>query len=119
MDLLNRIRQQGRAQELRRLEVPEWGEVTAEGVNDPAQPLVAWYRAVTLEDQSFVHQAANGDRWKMAAHLVALKLLDADGKRLFRQIDATVLMEEAQFDVVTRLSMAMLGGLTLEQAAKN
>lgn len=122
-DLRAKIERRFRAGDLRRIEVPEWGdpaEVDDKGVIvKPAAPLAVYYRPVTLADQSFVSQAANRDQHRMAAHLVALKALTETGERMFDQVDATFLMEGESPIIVARLSVQMLGDLTAEQAAKN
>jgi hypothetical protein len=111
MDVLARAVAQYRAEERRTIEVAEWGE--------DGKPLVVTYLPVTLDDQSFVSQAAEGDRYGMAAHLVAYKACDASGSRMFKQIDAATLRRSADPQVILRISAQMLGGLTLEQAEKN
>lgn len=111
-DLLETIAAHFRAGERRTLEVPEWAK--------PGEPaLKITYMPVTLDDQSHVERITKGDRHHMAAHLVALKACDVDGKRLFQQIDAIALRQQADPVVVSRIAMAMIGGLSLEDARKN
>ena len=109
--LLERVKAHAEPTKVRRLEVPEWGE--------GEQPLLVTYTMVSLDDLAVV-QAADGDEWyKRAARIVALKAMDSDGKRLFSMTDAVTLRESAAPHVVNRIAMAMLGGITVEEAEKN
>lgn len=109
--ILDRVRAHAEPEKVRRLEVPEWGE--------DGKPQVITYTMVTLDDMATVDEA-DGDQWyKRAARIVALKARDEAGNRLFSLGDAVTLREAAAPHVVNRIAMAMLGGTTVEQAAKN
>lgn len=111
MRLLERVRAHSRPDTVRRLEVPEWGE---DGV-----PLVITYRMVTLDDMVTVNEL-EGSAWhKQAPRIVVLKALDEAGNKLFQMSDAAELRETAAPDVVTRIALSILGGLSVEQAEKN
>jgi hypothetical protein len=111
-DLLDIITAHYRAGDRRKIEVPEWAR-------EGEKPLTITYMPVTLDDQSHIEKITKGDRHQMAAHLVALKACDAEGKRLFEQMDALTLRQKADPIVVARIAMQMLGGLTLEAARGN
>lgn len=121
--LLNRIKEHAGPNIIRRIEVPEWG--TPAALDDtgreisPAVPLVIQYKMLTLDDLATIHDL-DGSSWhKQAARIVAMKALDEKGERMFQLIDAIELRETAAPDVVTRVALAILGRVTVEDARKN
>lgn len=111
MSLMERVRAHSQPDQVRRIEVPEWGE--------DGKPLVVTYRMMTLDDMATVNEL-EGTTWhRQAARIVVLKACDEAGQKLFRMADASELRETAAPDVVTRIALAILGRMTVEDAEKN
>ena len=73
------------AQEVRTIEVPEWG--------DEDGPLTIYVEPFTLREQGRLHKASDGGDASVLADVLIMKCMDADGKkcvnldgpRIFRQ----------------------------------
>jgi hypothetical protein len=111
MSLIDRIRAQARPDELRSIEVPEWGE--------PGAPMVLHHRMVTLGDIEEARRAAPDKPLRQQVELICMKALDAEGKPLFKRIDALQLMEIADPVVIIRIGQLMTKALPPEDAEKN
>lgn len=98
-------------QEMRRIEVPEWGE---EG-----QPLVIFSRPMTLEEkQKLLNVGERDGRLMMLVETLIMKALDANGGRLF-QIDAKKsLKSNADPDVLARVALEITRSPTPEELEK-
>lgn len=81
---LERIRAQLKPDELRSVEIPEWG--------DDAGPFVGYFRPPTIADIEAASMIAKGKNARMNVELVVMKLCDAEGKALFERMDAAALM---------------------------
>lgn len=111
--LLAAISAHAEPDKVRTIPVPEWAL-------DDGKPLIINYTMVTLNDLSVVIELdGSGDFNKHAARIVALKAMDANGVRLFKTADATVIRETADPSVVKRIAMAMLARTSIEDAEKN
>lgn len=111
MSLLDKVVAHGAIDVLRHVDVPEWG--------DEGQPLRLFYTPLSLAEMSDVHQMDPAKWHHQAARIVALKALDENRVRLFKTIDAVTLRQQGDRDVVTRIAVAILGNMTVEQAEKN
>lgn len=109
---LQQIRDRLKPDELRRVEIPEWGD--ADG------PYVAWCRLPSVADVTASVAAANGDLGRQNVELVVLKACDAEGKPLFDRIDALELMSlPGGAAGIGRFINAMGLSQTIETATKN
>ncbi|MCB9993122.1 MAG: hypothetical protein H6873_05645 [Hyphomicrobiaceae bacterium] len=110
--LIERVKAHYKADELRHVDIPEWGE--------GGEPLKAAFYPATMRDVSMAMKAADNDPSRYNARLVALKLLDADGNRLFGMADGYDLEQSADPTVLTRLSLFIGGYLKpIEDVEKN
>ena len=66
--LIERVKAHYKADELRHVDIPEWGE--------GGEPLKAAFYPATMRDVSMAMKAADNDPSRYNARLVALKLLD-------------------------------------------
>lgn len=121
--VLERVRAHAEPARVRRLEVPEWGDppvVDDTGAEvEPAKPFEIFYTMLTLGELSQIEQLGMKTFSEQAAHIVAMKATSADGKPLFRRIDARTLSEEAAPDVIKRIALEILGRVSIEDARKN
>lgn len=109
--LLERIKAQSDDQDLKTIEVPEWG--------DGAGPLIIHYRKVTLADMSSARAVARDDPFRTNCEIICLKALDAEGKPMFKRLDALELMQHADPQIVVRIADAMTVRPSAEAAEKN
>lgn len=111
--ILDRARLHFRADELRRIEVPEWGET-------PDAPLVLMAAPVTLADKQLLHNRYKaGGLQEMYVHALVLKARKPDGSAAFDLGDKRALMTGADPVVVERIVEAILASPGLEDVAKN
>ncbi len=101
-DILDRIKEQGKRDQVRQVAVPEWGD--AEG------PLVIYYCPPTLSDvgkAAAVTAEVKGNAVRQNVELFVLLACGADGHRMFKRIDVLALMDVADPDVLGRVMMEM------------
>lgn len=111
--IIDRARLHFRADELRRIEVPEWGET-------PDAPLVLMAAPVTLADKQLLHNRYKaGGLQEMYVHALVLKAKKPDGTAAFGLDDKRSLMTGVDPAVVERVAEAILAAASLEDAAKN
>lgn len=109
---LQQIRDRLKVDELRRVEIPEWGD--ADG------PFVAFCRLPSVADVSDAAVVGKGDAGRMNVELVVMKACDEAGKPIFERIDAVDLMSmPGGAGGISRFIQAMGLNRTLESAAKN
>lgn len=101
-----------RPEEVRRFEVPEWGE--------PGKPLVLFAKPVTLADKLlFNNRYKTGGVQEMYVTVLIKKAKREDGSAAFTLDDKHALMNSVSPEVVERLAEAILLTVTVEEAAKN
>lgn len=87
---------------LHRIEVPEWPDA------DGKPGVIYFSPSVNLYERGKILAAANGENpAESLALTVILRALDADGKRLFKEVELDVLMREVDEDVLGRVAHAM------------
>lgn len=85
-----------RIQEVREIEVPEWG-------GDDG-PLVIHVRPTNMAQRSKLFRLAKDDDLQVAAETVVLRSRDKEGLALFKPSDVEALMTSADPDVLTRVA---------------
>lgn len=112
MSALDQIKAHFSRQELRRIEVPEWG--TEEG-----GPLVIFSKPMTLEEkQRLLNVGEREGRLMMLVETLVMKALNADGSRMF-QIDAKKELKiSADPDVLARVALEITRSLSPEELEK-
>ena len=101
------------ADDLRRIEVPEWGAA-------PDAPLVLMYAPVTLADKKLLHNRyKDGGLQEMYVHALILKAKKPDGAPAFTLDDKRDLMTRVDPAVVERIAATLLDAIGLEGAEKN
>ena len=109
---LQNIKARLKVDELRRVEIPEWGDTEA--------PFVAFCRLPSVADVSAAAAIANGDAGRMNVELVVMKACDEAGVPLFDRIDAIEMMSMPGGAAgVSRFVSAMGLARDVETAAKN
>lgn len=101
-----------RADERRRIEVPEWGT--------PGAPLVLFAAPVTLADKKLLHtRYKDGGLQEMYVHALILKARTEDDKPAFTLEDKRTLMTAVAPGVVERIAAEIMHVADLEAAEKN
>lgn len=101
-----------RADDRRRIEVPEWGA--------PGAPLVLFAPPVTLLDKQVLHgRYKDGGIQAMYVHALILKAQREDGAPAFTLEDKPQLMRSVEPAVVERIAEAILASRSVEDAEKN
>lgn len=104
----------GQAEQLRHVDVPEWGEKD--------KPFRVYFRTLLAVDMDLLSSLGKeGEYGTNTARVVAMKALDADGNRLFPNSgDTYELATKADFVVLRRISDAIQASAPSEaQAEKN
>ncbi len=110
--IIERARLHFRADERRRVEIPEWGEAGA--------PLVLFAAPVTLADKRKLHNRyKDGGLQEMFVHVLIDKAQTEDGKPAFTLEDKRALMTSVDPAVVERVAEQLLASATVEDAEKN
>jgi hypothetical protein len=111
--IIERARLHFRADDVRRIEVPEWGD--ADGA-----PMVLYAAPVTLAEKKTLHNRyKDGGLQEMYVHALILKAQTADGKPAFTLEDKRALMTAVSPAVVERIAEAILHSASVEDAEKN
>lgn len=114
MSVLDRAKAHFQLQEIRALEVPEWGD-------SPAAPLVVFCKPVTLEQKAKLARLAKNEASGLELLVYALieLALDAGGEKLFTLADKKALMSQVDPDVVSRVAGWLLTPPDAEAIEKN
>ena len=108
MRLIDKIVQKYDGMGTRKIEVPEWEETL-------------YYKPLTGEEWDTVNREigveATGPRSN--AQVIVLKALDSNGVRLFKNDDASILMEKGFIETTRRVAAAMTTITSIEDAGKN
>lgn len=108
--ILDAARRHGAPDNLRSIEVPEWG-------------CTIYWTPFTLREREEVRRRAIVNQADGQAHLIFLKAVDRDGNKLFDAADKLIFMDQADAMVVSRITEAMSADqpaqAAVEAAAKN
>ena len=99
------------AQEIRTIEVPEWG--------DDDGPLVIYVEPFTLREQGRLHKASNGGGdATVLADVLIMKCMDAEGNKLFDLGDKRALQTKVDAGVLAKLATDIMA-VDPEELEKN
>lgn len=82
-------------QEMKEIEVPEWG--------DEQGSLIIYTKPFTLKEQKRLTTLAKNDAIEMLAHTLIMKALNANGEKLFNLGDKTKLMNNVDPFILARV----------------
>lgn len=114
MNLLDRAKAQGCRDEVRALEVPEWG--------DNGQPFVIYYQRPSLDHLASSIEAGHAKNpIRQNVDIFCQLAKDADGKPLCNRIDGAELMKSADPLVLGRImrEMGIIDGASDVEQEKN
>ena len=82
--------------DIKKIEVPEWGEEDT--------PLVIYSKPLTLQETTKLYRMAKDDDMTMLAYVLIFKALDEDGNKLFSLQDKTTLLNKVDRNVLIRVA---------------
>ena len=112
MSILDRAKAHFDNQEIKRIEVPEWGD-------DDGNPAIIMAEPFTLSDRKSLAKFADGDDMEFLVRLVIMKALDEDGKKIFDLSDKPVLMNKVDPAVILRVANQISATPTIEDMTGN
>jgi len=110
MNVIDRVKAQFESLAIKKIEVAEWGE---EG-----KPLVIYCTPFTLAEKRNLFRGAKNDDLGVLVDAIVLKAKDADGNKIFKLDDKQVLLNNADANVIARVSTELLNGVSYEEAEK-
>jgi len=111
MSILDNAKAHFDKQEVKRIEVPEWG--------DGENPAIIMAEPFTLQDRKSLAKFADGDDMEFLVRLVIMKALDEDGKKIFDLSDKPVLMNKVDPAVILRVANQISATPTIEDMTGN
>jgi hypothetical protein len=110
MNVIDRVKAQFEALGIKKIEVAEWGE---EG-----KPLIIYCSPFTLGEKRNLFKGAKNDDLGVLVDAIVLKAKDSEGNKIFKLDDKLTLLNNADANVIARVSTEMLNGISYEEAEK-
>jgi len=98
-------------QDVRVIEVPEWGE--------DDKPLRIFSKPLTLAETSKLYKMSKEDDLTMMAYVLIYKALDENGDKLFDLGDKNALLNSVDREILISVATKIMGQETLEETKKN
>ncbi len=98
-------------QDVRVIEVPEWGE--------DDKPLRIFSKPLTLAETSKLYKMSKEDDLTMMAYVLIYKALDENGDKLFDIGDKNALLNSVDREILISVATQIMGQETLEETKKN
>jgi len=98
------------AQEVRIIEVPEWG--------DDNGPLLIYVEPFTLREQGRLHKSSNDGDATVLAEVLIMKCMDAEGNKMFDLGDKRALQTKVDAGVLARVATDIMA-VDVEEIEKN
>jgi len=110
MAVIDRVKAHFEQQGVKKIEVAEWGE---EG-----KPLIIYCSPFTLGEKRNLFKGAKNDDLGVLVDAIVLKAKDGEGNKIFKLDDKLTLLNNADANVIARVSTEMLNGVSYEEAEK-
>jgi len=110
MNVIDRVKAHFEQQGVKKIEVAEWGE---EG-----KPLIIYCSPFTLGEKRNLFKGAKNDDLGVLVDAIVLKAKDGEGNKIFKLDDKLTLLNNADANVIARVSTEMLNGVSYEEAEK-
>ena len=98
-------------QDVKVIEVPEWGEDN--------EPLKIYSKPLTLAETSKLYKMSKEDDLTMMAYVLIYKALNSDGDKLFDLADKNALLNNVDREVLMRVAQEIMGQEPIEETKKN
>lgn len=111
MSILDNAKSHFAEKEIKRIEVPEWG--------DKENPAVIMSEPFTLAERKSLIKLAQGDDMEFLVRLVIMKARDEDGNKIFDLSDKPTLMNLVDPDVLLRVANQITVAPSIEDMSGN
>ena len=111
MSVLDNMTQHFSSQEVKVIEVPEWGEEGA--------PLQIYHKPFTLSEQKKLYSMSKEDNIEMLAYTLILKAIDENGEKLFTLADKPALMHKVDPYILARVAGEITSVASVEDQLGN
>lgn len=98
-------------QDVRVIEVPEWGEED--------KPLKIYSKPLTLAETSKLYKMSKEDDLTMMAYVLIYKALDENGDKLFDLGDKNALLNQVDREILVDIAQKIMGQEPIENVKKN
>ena len=111
MSAIDNAKKHFEEQDVKVIEVPEWGEDN--------QPLKIYSKPLTLAETSKLYKMSKEDDLTMMAYVLIYKALNSDGDKLFDLADKNALLNNVDREVLMRIEQEIMGQEPIEETKKN
>ena len=98
-------------QDVKVIEVPEWGEDN--------EPLKIYSKPLTLAETSKLYKMSKEDDLTMMAYVLIYKALDENGDKLFDLADKNALLNNVDREILVGVATKIMGQEPIEDTKKN
>ena len=111
MKAIERAKEHFAQQDVRVIEVPEWG--------NEDQPLKIYSKPLTLSETSKLYKMSKDDDLTMMAYVLIYKALDENGDKLFDLSDKRALLNDVDQQILVDVATQIMGQKPIEDVKKN
>jgi len=111
MSVIDNAKKHFAEQDVRVIEVPEWGE--------DDKPLRIFSKPLTLAETSKLYKMSKEDDLTMMAYVLIYKALDDNGDKLFDLGDKNALLNSVDREILVGVATQIMGQETIEETKKN
>lgn len=111
MKAIERAKEHFAEQDVKVIEVPEWGE--------DGNPLKIYSKPLTLAETSKLYRMSKEDDLTMMAYVLIYKALDESGEKLFDLADKITLLNNVDREILVNIASQIMGNESPEETKKN
>ena len=111
MSVIDNAKKHFAEQDVRVIEVPEWGE--------DDKPLRIFSKPLTLAETSKLYKMSKEDDLTMMAYVLIYKALDENGDKLFDLADKNALLNHVDREILVSVATQIMGQESIEDTKKN
>ena len=111
MKAIERAKSHFAEQDVKVIEVAEWGEEN--------KPLKIYAKPLTLAETSKLYKMSKNDDLTMMAYVIIYKALNSDGEKLFGLDDKNALLHNVDQEVLVNVATQIMGQEPIEETKKN
>ena len=111
MSVIDNAKKHFAEQDVRVIEVPEWGE--------DDKPLRIFSKPLTLAETSKLYKMSKEDDLTMMAYVLIYKALDDNGDKLFDLGDKNTLLHHVDQEILVSVATQIMGQEPIEETKKN
>jgi hypothetical protein len=112
MSVLDRATAHFESKEVKRIEVPEWGD-------ENGTPAVLMFEPFTINEQKTLRKIAKDDETEFVVRLVIMKVMDESGNKVFDLSDKPTLMNKVDPNIIIRIAGAITAAESVEDMVGN